>query len=430
MRNPECPTMIGYKTKSFDNNKGVVLERNPYYWAVTKDGDQLPYIDEIVINTVQDPQVGKLQVQQGKVDYCHGPYNQIDLSDVSTLMQSRKKAGTDVILWDSGSGTGSMFFLNYDYPDPTLRKLFREPKFRQAISYAFNRDVARKSLYFQTGDKTTGTSSPKASEFHLGAQSGQVYRQWRDAYAKHDPAKAKSLLAELGLKDTDGDGYLELPGGKKLTVRIDYSADIAATEAAKDEQLVRDCKAVGLRMVRNPISPVSYSDQWNNGTLMAHSNWEVTDTPSILVIAPWVVPIEPSRWAPLEGQFYTLRGTAGEHRGDNADPWKRKPPRLEPEADGPIATLWRLYSQAQVEPDKMRRAALVWQMIKVHREQGPFFMGTVANYPQVVVTKTELQNVPRKQNLAQNGLVNAWATPCPASYDPECYYWQDPTAHA
>jgi peptide/nickel transport system substrate-binding protein len=97
MRNPACPTLIGYKTKSFDNNKGVVLERNPYYWAVSKDGDQLPYIDEIVINTVQDAQVGKLQVTQGKTDYCEGVNNQIDLSDVSTLQQSKQKAGTELL---------------------------------------------------------------------------------------------------------------------------------------------------------------------------------------------------------------------------------------------------------------------------------------------------------------------------------------------
>ena len=35
IRNPDCPTLTGYKCKRFDNNKGVILERNPYYYAVT-----------------------------------------------------------------------------------------------------------------------------------------------------------------------------------------------------------------------------------------------------------------------------------------------------------------------------------------------------------------------------------------------------------
>jgi peptide/nickel transport system substrate-binding protein len=428
-RNPDCPTMTGFRTKSFDNNKGVVLERNPYYWAVTKDGDQLPYLDEIAIDVIQDAQVGKLRVQQGNVDFCMGYFNQISVSDVSALMQNRERAHTDVLLWDSGSGTGPCFFLNYDYPDPQLRKLFREPKFRQAISHAFDRKTARKSLWFQTGELTTGTLSPKAKEYHSSSVGKSMYKQWRDAYVKHDPAKAKQLLAELGLKDADGDGYVELPGGKKLTIRIDYSADMDQTYSANDDQMVRDCKEIGLKVTRNPVSPQSYGDLWSAGKLMAHTNWECSDAANHLVRAPWLVPLESSRWAPLEGAMYSVKGTPDEHSQQDVDPWKRTPPRLEPEAGGPIAKLWKLYSQAQLEPDELKRTKLVFEMVKVHITDGPFFMGTVANFPEVIVTKTDLGNVPRRENLAQGGFVNPWNHPTPAVYDPETFFWSDPAAH-
>ena len=429
MRNPDCPTMIGYKTKSFNNNTGVILERNPYYWCVTKDGDQLPYIDEIVINTVQDAQVGKLQVTQGKTDFMMGYFNQIDLSDVSTLQQSKQKAGTEVVLWDGGSGSGSIFFLNQDYPDKELRDLFREPKFRQAISHAFNRANIQKSLYFQTGFQTTGTLSPKAIEYQINDEGKATFKLWRDSYVKYDPAKAKSLLAELGLKDSDGDGYVELPNGKKLTVRIDYSADISKTEAAKDDQLVNDAKAVGLHMVRNPISPVTYATQWETGTLMGHTNWEAGDGPNHLVYPQWLVPIEFDRWAPLEGEMYSLRGTAQENQQKNVNPWKRTPPRLDPDPKGPIQKMWDLYDKTKVEPDFMKRTQLVWEIIKIHVSDGPFFMGSVSNYPQVSVLKTGLKNVPRKQNLAQGGFVNPWIHPTPAVYDPETWFWDKPDQH-
>ncbi len=429
MQNPDCPVLIGYRTKKFDNNTGVTLERNPYYWAVTKDGDQLPYIDEIIINNVQDAQVGKLQVQQGKVDYCQGYFNQIDLSDVSSLSQSKQKAGTEIILWDSGSGTGSIFFLNYDYPDAKLRALFREPKFRQAISLAVSRDVIQKSLYYQTGYPTTGTLSPKAIEYQVNSQGVQTFHEWRDSYVKQDIAKAKSLLADLGLKDKNGDGYVEMPDGSKLTVRIDYSADISQTEAAKDNQLVQDAKAIGLRMVRNPIPPQNYADQWEAGKLMAHTNWEVGDGPNHLVYPQWLVPLENTRWAPLEGSFYSVIGTPAEHKELNVNPWKRNPPRMQPDSGGPIEAMWKLYNQSKVEPDFMKRTQLVWKMIKLHVDQGPFFTGTVANYPQVLVAKTDLRNIPRKENLTQGGFVNPWIHPTPAVYDPEVFFWDNPSAH-
>jgi peptide/nickel transport system substrate-binding protein len=429
MRNPECPTMIGYKCKSFDNNKGVVLERNPYYYVVSKDGDQLPYIDEIVINNVQDAQVGKLQVQQGKIDYCHGPFNQISLSDVSALSQAKEKAGIEINLWDSGSGTGSMFFLNYDYPDAKLRKLFRDARFRRALSYAFDRDWARKTLYFQQGQKTTGTLGVKSLEFQ-GADGQQAFKTWANSYIKHDVSKAKALLAELGLKDTDNDGYVEFPDGSKLSIDIDYSADIAQNEGAKDDQLVQNAKEIGVKMVRRPIPPESYSDQWSAGQLMSHTNWEVSNGATCLISPMWLVPIESSRWAPLEGSYYSVIGTPEEHTEKNVNPWKRHPPRLEPEAGGPIAALWKLYAKTKREPDVMKRTQLVWEMMKIHVKEGPFFMGCVADFPNVVVTKTALRNVPTHENLATGGITNPWQVPCPAIYDPESFYWDSPDQHS
>ncbi|SDE43180.1 ABC transporter substrate-binding protein [Auraticoccus monumenti] len=428
-RNPDCPTLIGYRCKSFDNTRGVVLERNPYYWAVMPNGDQLPYIDEIQISVVSDAEAGKLQVQQGSVDYTHGPFNQITLNDVQGIRDSAAQAGTEVVLWDSGSGTGSIFFLNYDYVDEELRDVIREPKFRQAISHAFNREAVRRSVYFNTGEATTGTLSPKAIEYQVDDTGRQAYSSWRDAYVAYDVEKAKQLLEEIGVTDADGDGMRELPGGGKLTLRLDTTADSSQEHKTKDNQLVSDLKAVGIEMRVNPIPPQSYDDEWKTGKLMGHSNWEVGDGPNHLVYPQWLVPLEFTRWAPLEGQWYQQLGTKTEGTEADVDPWERTPPRMEPEPDGPIQKLWDLYNASKVEPDELKRHQLVWDMIKIHISDGPFFIGSVANYPQVIVVKTDLKNVPRTENLAQGGMVNPWIHPTPAVYDPECYFWDNPDQH-
>ncbi|HVX45441.1 MAG TPA: ABC transporter substrate-binding protein [Mycobacteriales bacterium] len=424
MQNPDCPTLIGYKCKSYDNNKGVVLERNPYYYAVTQDGDQLPYIDEVAFNIVQDPQVAKLQVQQGKVDYCQGQFNQIGLADVSTLSKSKDQYGYEVLLWNTGSGTGSIFFLNYDYPEKKYRDLFRDKRFRQAISHAWDRTTAQKSLYFETGETTTGTMGPASIEFQVNKKGRSVYETWRDSYKKLDRAKAKSLLADIGLKDTNNDGYLEFPDGSKLTVEIPYSADISDPEAAKDDQLVSDAKKVGLRMVRRPVAAQAYGDQWTNGGLMSHTNWELSNGVNCLISPMWMVPIESSRWAPLEGAYFATIGTPQEHAEQNVDPWKRHPPRIAPEPGGPIAQLWKLYNQTKRETDAMKRNELVWKMMQIHIDEGPFFMGTIANFPNVIVAKTDLGNVPKKENLALGGLTNPWQMVSPGVYDPETWFWK------
>ena len=84
--------------------------------------------------------------------------------------------------------------------------------------------------------------------------------------------------------------------------------------------------------------------------------------------------MEPTRWAPLEGENYNVkRHTAEANTEKDVDPWKRHPPRMVPEKGGPIEKLWRLYDQTKVEPDVMERHQLVWDMIKIHIEHGPFF---------------------------------------------------------
>ena len=46
--NPELPTLGPWKTVRPINTPTWVLERNPFYWAVDTEGNQLPYIDQIV----------------------------------------------------------------------------------------------------------------------------------------------------------------------------------------------------------------------------------------------------------------------------------------------------------------------------------------------------------------------------------------------
>jgi len=430
LRNPACPTLIGYKCKSFNLNTGAVLERNPYYWVVSKNGDQLPYIDTINFTLVQNAQVIKLHIQSGKVDYCHGNANQIDLGDYSTLQKSAAQGNYVIVQWDSGSGTGSMFFLNRDYPNDKYRKLFRDKRFMRAISHGWARQTTQKTLYFETGELTTGTMSPKAMEWRTGTQGPQTYATWRDSAKTTNVQKAKSLLKEIGLADKNGDGFVEFPDGSTLTVEIPYSADMSQTEAAKDDQLVSDMKRIGLRMVRRPIPPQAYNDAWNNGTLMSHTNWEVGDGPNCLVYPQWLAPLENTRWSPLEGAWYQYSGTPKAKQELNVNPWKRHPPRIEPIPGSPTAQLISLYNQTKNQPDQLKRTQLVWQIAKLHVNEGPFFIGCTANYPQLEIHNKDLQNVATHDDLAEHGFYNPWIHPTPAAYDPEIYYWNDPAKHS
>ena len=429
--NAGAPTMTGWLVKSYREGRSVTLERNPYYWCIDKDGKQLPYLDEVQFNIVVDDEVQKLQMSEGKVDYVHGGHHGLVLGDISGLKKSEERTKVRVLFWDSGSGTGSILFFNYDYPKQEMRELIRNPKFRQAMSYAINRPDARKAIYFDTGELTTGTLSPKGEMFTINDEAKSRYVEWRDAYVKYDVEKAKALLDELGVVDKDGDGKRELPSGEKLEIILDYPADASDEHLQKNSHFKRDWDAIGVATKISAVPPEGFGDRWGRGELMTTTAWEVGDN-SPFVYPGWVIPVETGHWAPLHGQAFIMKTGDPKKLEEQAStsPWERTPPWILPEDGDPIDRLWKLYAQARVEPDRMKRIAIMWDIQKIHIEDGPFFYGVVANYPRIVLVRDGLKNVPTKENLALGGWVNPWILPSPAVYDPETYFWDKPDEHA
>ena len=433
--NPDCPRLTGWKLTTFEEGVRAVWDRNPYYWCVDKEGNQLPYIDQIICKSVKDKEIEKLAYTSGQADHAH--FHAQGLADIQDLKAAEGTSNLEVRFWDSGSGTGSMYFFSQDYKDPKLRAAFRDAKFRQALSLAYNRADVQKAVYFGLGELTTGTMSPKAIEYNINDAGKAAFAEWRDSFVKYDPAAAEALLDEAGYKK-GADGNRTLTDGSPMQIQVTYPADQApgGEHLSKNERLVRDWKAIGIDAVLTPIPQEGWSEKWQAGDTPMTTAWEVGDGPNHLVFPSWVVADEPERWAPLHGKGYSLRGTAAEKEQLDIDPWERTPRRIndgETNAIPAIAEIHKLYDQSKVEPDSMKRHQLVWDMIKIHVKEGPFFSGTISNPPRIILVKKGLMNVPTHDDLTKEGLggfVNPWIIPSPSVYDPETWFWDDPAAHA
>jgi ABC-type transport system substrate-binding protein len=433
--NPDCPTMTGWRLRSYNEGRSMIWERNPYYWCVSPDGDQLPYIDTLSVAAVKDTEVAKLQIQEGDMDYVHGTFSGVSLADISGLQNAKSRSGLDLMLWDSGSGCGSLFFFNFNYREPAIRALINEPKFRQALSHAVDRKEIQKAVFYNTGYPTTGTYNFKASDYLAGDEGRSLFEHWRDSYVAYDPKKAGKMLDDLGVVDRDGDGVRELPDGEPLRLRLDQSADAAPDGDRMADHLMADWRAIGLDVVRNPVPPAEWQVKWQAGELMTYTAWLNPSMPvhECMVSPELMVPIgnalAAAFWAPLYANFHMIRGTDQVAAERDVDPYQRNPPNMEPPDGDPVHRLWELYDQAKVETDAMKRYGLVWEIIKIHIEHGPFYMGVVGNFPVVELAHTDLVNVPRRENLALNGLICPWQHPTPAAYDTEAYFWRNPDAH-
>ena len=420
--NPDMPSLNAWVVTKYDAGKSLTAERNPYYYAVDTAGNQLPYVDGQDWTNVQDAQVELLQVRQGTIDWVH--FHDFTLADISTLKDNQDAGGYNVLLWDGGSGTSMMYFWNFDAADPKMREVYRTPEFKQAMSFALDRASIQKTVYYGTGILTTGTMSPKAFEFNFNADAQAYFKKARDAYVAYDPAKAKTLLDGLGLK-AGADGKRTYKDGSKFEVRVDIPADAGKECLDVLEIAKKNWEAVGLNIVINQITPTAFDTQWKSGKLSIHTNWEVGDGPDHLLYPSWVVPNEDSRWAPLSGHVLADAGTPQETTDTDKSPWDRTPARMnknDKEYKGtPVEAIVNLYNQAIVEPDEGKRAALVWKMRDDHMQQGPFFIGTVANTPRIIIASKKLINVPKKEELKLGGFVNPWIIPYPAIVNTETW---------
>ncbi len=57
-------------------------------------------------------------------------------------------------------------------------------------------------------------------------------------------------------------------------------------------------------------------------------------------------------------------------------------------------------------------------------DEGPFFIGTVANYPRIIIKSKKLMNFPTKEQLKLGGFVNPWIIPYPAVTNTETWSYK------
>ena len=424
-----CPTLGHWMVSKFDPGKRRETVRNPYYYAVDTDGNQLPYIDGTDEVSITDAEVQKLTIMQGGVDYITRHFHSITMSDLNTMLSNEDKGNYKVYFRDGGDGTGRIFYLNHDYQDPKIRAIYRNPKFQRALSYAHDRPTIQKIVYFNTGILTTGTMSPKAIEFNFSDEAKKLFEKWRTAYIEFDPTKSKALLDEIGMKDVNGDGWRELPDGTKFELRIDLAANASAVGLQVLEIATKNWKDIGLNVVINQKPLAEFNNIINNGQMSMRTDWEVGDGPNFWVYPHWIIPIEQTRWAPLAGRYIAVKGTSSEKTETEKSPWDRQPPRFnENEKDlisDVVVRLQEIYEKVLAEPDITKRHQMAWDVANIHINEGPFFIGNVANTPTLEFVSKNLMNVPTRAQLKTGGFTFPGILPHPAVWNPETYSFTD-----
>jgi peptide/nickel transport system substrate-binding protein len=188
------------------NNEQSIAVRNPYYFKVDTEGNQLPYMDRVVYQMVADPQVLLLKCMQGQIDmmdqYIGTPTNK------SVLFDNKKQGNYDFYTLNSTEANVMVFCFNLNHNDPVRKKLFQNRDFRAALSMALDRQALIDTVL-------VGQGAPAQPSI---LKSDPLYNeQLATQFTEYDPDKANAMLDKLIPKKGD-DGIRLDENGKKLSV--------------------------------------------------------------------------------------------------------------------------------------------------------------------------------------------------------------------
>jgi peptide/nickel transport system substrate-binding protein len=236
-----------YRLKEFRPGQFTLLERNPEYWVVDRQGRRLPYFDEVIFSVLGGSEVDAASFLKGKSDVCevvrpqdYAQFKQASAGGMYQLVELGVGAERDFLWFNQNTGTNAA---SKPIVNPVKLKWFRNKKFRQAISCAIDRDRLVRELYAGHGQAAYGFISTEN-------------RKWNNPDIPHygfDLTRARSLLAEISIQDRNGDGVMEDADGNPIEVAFYSNAGNPIRERAAT-LIQEDLKKLGVRLIYQPIA--------------------------------------------------------------------------------------------------------------------------------------------------------------------------------
>jgi len=243
----EHPVGTGpFQFKSWEAQNSLILLKNESYFKKDEEHNSLPYLDAVQVSFISDKNQELLTFQNGDLDFISGiqasSADQILNSDGTPKAEFSDKFNVEEVPYMNTEYLGmnldaSIYGDNTDHP-------FLNKKFRQALSYAINREELVSTLLNNLGHPGTAGIIPKALHAHDEEQvPGYSY----------DPTKAQELLKESGFG----------PGGKAIP-----EITLHTTSQYEDIMvyLIKQWEEIGIKITVQKSDAAAHQDMVANGS--------------------------------------------------------------------------------------------------------------------------------------------------------------------
>jgi peptide/nickel transport system substrate-binding protein len=357
--------------------------RNPYYWAVDEQGNQLPYIDAIH-HSMAAREVAELKALAGETDFNH-ILNALLLPD---LLQAEKEGKLRMNFWYIAHTSNVVLFFNMNAKDEALRGIFRDKRFRMAVSHAVDREEINQLLFF-------GRCEPQQPMPLRGSPQWEATKHVATLYTEFDQTKANQLLDEMGLDKKNSAGWRLRPDGQELFLEFCCYGWKPETELIVDH-----LQTVGLHAEMKYLDSALFWQRRDAVDLDCVSIGGYLHAPDLTVSPQTWVPNATGSFAwPAYGLWYSSGGKSGEEptgkAKENLDKWV----------------------EMMGEPDAAKRLELQKQIILTAVED-LWGIGMLFPSERYVATSSKLMNISRKD------FIRSWSVDADADR-PETYFYAE-----
>jgi len=386
-QNPALPTLQPWINTTEPPSERFVFKRNPYFHRVDPQGRQLPYIDSVVVY-IAGSSIIPAKVGAGASD-LQARYILFD--NYTFLKATEERENQTVRLWTTALGSRIALFPNLNVNDEAYRALFRDVRFRRALSLAINRHEVNQVVYFGLAIEGNNTVLPESPLFR---------EEYQSAWTQFDLEQANRLLDEIGLTEHDDRGIRLLPDGRPLNIIVETAGE--STEETDILQLIADSWVeAGIKLYTRPSQREVFRNRIFSGeTHMSVWTGLENGLPNADMSPVELAPMKQDylQW-PKWGQYVQTKGRSGE-------------PVDMPEPEE-LTELFHAWERATVRAE---REAIWHRMLQIHADQ-VYTLGVVAGVPQPVVINDALRNLP------ETGLYNWDPGAFFGIYRPDCLWF-------
>jgi len=405
------PVLSAFYTCDGGNDDSQRLCANPYFHGVDPAGQQLPYMDGWTWYHMANRDIAVFRAMSGETD---GPYTDgFIVQELPLYIANMDKGDYSIGQWPDTSGNDAGLQINPEYNiDTEIGRWIRTKEFRQAMSLSLDRNQMNEVAFLGIGTPQAWVPHP-ASAYYPGDDLQQYD-------AVRDVTKAKQLLANLGLVDTDGNGYVNRVDGKgDLELFFEYREAFAPVIMMMQSNF----KDIGLKMTIKEVA---------TGTLAFHRGELYFNMRNMALMTNmwfWTqfLPYRPVGLMIEMGRYDETNGVEGmapvgmppvRCPGCSANAYLPPAPagRYPADPDGFLMQMQKLYREGKMysmlDP---KRIDIGKELYRINLRNN-FHLGTVAysgNPQGIVLKRNNLRNVPARHGLDY------------FSYDSFLWYFED-----